>query len=119
MLKKTLTMIIIVTVMGIFTPTTKAHFFKGCKGNFCKRHVVKPFKSKVLAIASCESGRRWYINGLFDGGLQFHPGTWNSTNSKYAFAYQAPPLEQMYRGVVWASMIGWAWRSTAGWPNCG
>lgn len=106
--------------MGISTSVAKSHFTSGCKKNKCKRHVVKPFKKHLLNIASCESGRRWHLNiGLFDGGLQFHPTTWNATGSKYSFAYQAPQIEQMYRAVVWSSKIGWRWRSTAGWPVCG
>ncbi len=101
------------------TTPAQGHFFKGCKKNKCKRHVVKPHNSHLMRIARCESDLRWRINGLFDGGLQFHPTTWNATGSKRAFAYQASPLEQKYRGVIWASKIGYAWRTTAGWPNCG
>ena len=96
-----------------------AHIKKDCKRIICKKHVVKPFKRKVLAIAWCESRQRWYIDSQFDGGLQFSPSTWNRTGSNYLFAYQAPPLEQMYRAVIWASMIGWRWHSPAGWPVCG
>lgn len=95
------------------------HFVAGCKGERCKRHVVRPFRAHLNRIAMCESTRRWHLNGMFDGGLQFHPSTWASTGSRYAFAYLAPPSEQRYRAVVWASRIGWAWHSTAGWPVCG
>lgn len=70
-------------------------------------------------MAHCESRQHWHIDGAFDGGLQFSPSTWSKTGSRYAFAYQAPILEQKYRAVIWASLIGWRWRSTAGWPNCG
>lgn len=114
--------IFMVTAMMAGTATTvpaDAHFTSGCKKNECKRHVLAPFKKHILSIVSCESRRSWFINGRFDGGLQFDPNTWSSTGSKYTFAYQAPPLEQMYRGVVWASKIGWRWKSTAGWPVCG
>lgn len=101
------------------TSAAEAHFTASCKKNHCKRHVVRPFKPRILRMAFCESRNRWKINSLFDGGLQFSPSTWNATGSDYTFAYQAPQLEQMYRSIVWASMIGWQWRSTAGWPNCG
>jgi len=101
------------------TKSAEAHFWKGCEKNKCKRHVIKPHDSHLMRIARCESSLRWYINGLFDGGLQFHPTTWNATSSKFSFAYQAGPLEQKYRAVIWASKIGWAWRTSAGWPNCG
>lgn len=98
---------------------SSAHVVDSCRKPPCKRHVVKPFKAKLDAIAACESGYRWHIDGLFDGGLQFHPSTWTATGSTYRFAHWAPKLEQMYRGVLWARAIGWRWRSTAGWPVCG
>lgn len=119
MRRKILMTAAVVATTGITPTASHAHFTSGCKKNVCKRHVLKPFKQRVLNIASCESHQRWYINSFFDGGLQFEPGTWNSTGSKYSFAYLAPPLEQMYRSVIWASKINWQWRSTAGWPNCG
>lgn len=115
-------LIMAVTLMmpaATITSGADAHFYSGCKKNRCKRHVLKPFKPHVLSIAYCESRLRWGINSVFDGGLQFSPSTWNATGSKYNFAYQAPPLEQMYRGVIWAEKIGWNWHSTAGWPVCG
>jgi hypothetical protein len=92
-----------------------AHFYAGCKKNPCKRHVVKPFNAFLNRLAGCESTHRWFLDGHHDGGLQFDPGTWNATGSKYSFAYQAPILEQKYRAVIWASKIGWAWGSPAGW----
>lgn len=101
------------------TQSAEAHFTLGCKKSVCKKHVVKPFRSRLLRMAWCESRQRWKLNSTFDGGLQFSPSTWNATGSEYSFAYQAPELEQMYRAVVWASMIGWTWHSTAGWPVCG
>ncbi len=97
----------------------EAHFFKSCKKNQCKRHVVKPHNSHLIQMARCESTLRWHLNGTFDGGLQFSPTTWNATGSKYAFAYLASPLEQKYRAVIWANKIGYAWHTTAGWPVCG
>jgi hypothetical protein len=98
-----------------------AHFTSGCRKNPCKRHVVRPYQPKLRAIATCESGRRWHLNtgNGFYGGVQFHPQTWRATGSRYAYAHHAPRLEQKYRTVVWASRIGWAWGSTAGWPVCG
>lgn len=97
------------------------HFYAGCQKDRCKAHVIEPFQPKLRAIATCESGRRWSYNGSsgFDGGFQFSPSTWSSTGSRYAYAWQAPAREQKFRAVVWASKIGWQWRSTAGWPNCG
>lgn len=98
----------------------KAHFYAGCKKNKCKRHVIKPHRDRLDRMHNCEArGAGWFKDGLFDGGLQFTPSTWQATGSPVSFAYMASKTEQRYRAVVWASMIGWAWRSTAGWPNCG
>lgn len=113
-----------VTAVLALTPVlpaepAKAHFNKHCKKNKCKRHVIKPFLPRLNRIAGCESGKRWHLNSNFDGGLQFHPSTWNATGSRYSYAFLAPPLEQKYRAVIWASIIGWNWHSTAGWPVCG
>lgn len=108
-------------LLGFLVAAADAHFTNGCRKDPCKAHVVRPYAAKLDRMARCESGRRWSYNGSsgFDGGLQFHPGTWRATGSRYAFAWQAPPLEQKYRAVVWASRIGFAWSSTAGWPVCG
>lgn len=120
MKRKLLMFVYCILPIGLSSHSAEAHFTASCKKNVCKRHVIKPFVSHLLSIASCESGRRWYLNiGLFDGGFQFSPSTWRATGSKYSFAYQAPPIEQKYRAVVWASKINWSWHSTAGWPVCG
>jgi hypothetical protein len=89
-----------------------------CKKPPCRRAQVRPHLSTLNRIAWCESRNRWHINAYHDGGLQFHPSTWRATGSRYRFAHWAPKLEQQYRAVVWAERIGWAWGSTAGWPNC-
>jgi Transglycosylase-like domain len=68
-------------------------------------------------MAECESSGRWHIDGLFDGGLQFHPSTWRAAGGS-GYAYQASKLEQMYRAVLWHDKIG-TWVTTAGWPRCG
>lgn len=81
--------------------------------------VVAPHNDRLNRIARCESGGRWFLNGLYDGGLQFNPGTWTATGSHYRFAFLAPVIEQKYRAVLWAKRIGWRWSSTAGWPVCG
>lgn len=96
----------------------KGHFYAGCKKSPCKRHVVKPFKPKLLRMASCESNQRWRLDSSYDGGLQFDPGTWRETGSKIPFAYMATMTEQMYRAVIWRFRIG-TWVTTAGWPVCG
>jgi len=118
-MKTILALITATLVMASSAAPAQAHFYAGCKKNRCKRHVVRPFNAHLNAMAWCESRRRWHINGLNDGGLQFSPQTWWRTGSRYSYAYQAPELEQKYRAVIWASKIGWAWHSTAGWPVCG
>lgn len=115
------TIAVLVATVGIaFSPASSdAHFYRHCRTRHCKRHVVRPFKTRLLSIAWCESRRHWHIHGAFDGGMQFGWSTWPRTGSRYSHAYLAPPIEQMYRAVIWSSMIGWAWHSTAGWPVCG
>lgn len=108
--------------IAILAIEADAHYYAGCKHSKCKRHVVRPHNAHLRSMHNCEMRGRtwdWHFNGQFDGGLQFGPSTWNATHSRYRFAYQAPVLEQKYRAVIWAHAIGWAWRSTAGWPNCG
>ncbi len=116
-MKRLLTTVVIAGVMSVPT-TAPAHFTPSCKKNKCKRHVVKPFDAKLDRMAGCESGGRWFLNAYHDGGLQFHPSTWNATGSPYAFAYLAPVLEQKFRAVVWRFKIG-TFVTTAGWPRCG
>lgn len=110
----------VAVVLATFVPPlAPAHFVSSCQGTRCKRHVVRPFNARLERMAGCESTWRWHITGAFDGGLQFSASTWSRTGSRYARAHYAPELEQKYRAVVWARMIGWAWHSTAGWPVCG
>lgn len=117
-MKKTIAALTIAAATFAAAPAS-GHFYAGCKSDKCKAHVIRPHQSHLNAIARCESGFRWHLNGQYDGGLQFSPSTWNATGSRYAYAYQAPPREQKYRAVIWASKIGWNWHSTAGWPVCG
>lgn len=99
--------------------SAEAHFTGSCKKNPCKHHVVSPFDDKLERIHACEArGVGWFRDGPFDGGLQFHPRTWNTLGSRYSFAYVAPKLEQMYRAVILRMRIG-TWVTTAGWPVCG
>jgi peptidoglycan hydrolase CwlO-like protein len=67
------------------------------------------------AIAQCESGGNWALDGQYDGGLQFHPATWlGYGGGKYArFAWQASREEQIAiaEGVLAA-------QGPSAWPNC-
>lgn len=69
------------------------------------------------AVASCESGGRWDYNGSsgFDGGLQFHPGTWTAYRlpSYPAYAYQASAYQQVQVAERVLAAQGWG-----AWPVC-
>jgi hypothetical protein len=78
--------------------------------------VVRPYRTKLLRIASCESGRRWHIatgNGFY-GGVQFTLGTWHAVGGR-GYPHHASRLEQMYRAVKVHLRRG----SWADWPVCG
>jgi hypothetical protein len=68
------------------------------------------------AMAMCESSQRWHLNvGLFDGGLQFQPSTWDAYGGRAfaRWAWQATKLEQ----IVIASRV-LATQGPSAWPNC-
>lgn len=68
------------------------------------------------AIALCESSQRWHLNvGIFDGGLQFLPSTWNAYGGQQfaQFAWQATKLEQMVVASRTLSAEG-----PSAWPHC-
>jgi hypothetical protein len=69
------------------------------------------------ALASCESGQDWSYNGGsgFDGGLQFHPGTWSSYRlpGYPAYAYQASAAQQIAVAERVLADQGWL-----AWPAC-
>lgn len=117
-MRRLLSLVIVAGALIVPAASAQGHFYAGCKKSKCKRHVVKPYDRKLDRMARCESTTHWFINSTFDGGLQFHPATWDSTGSHYSFAYLAPILEQKYRAVIWYFRIG-TWVTTAGWPRCG
>lgn len=118
-LRNALATLAVVFTPAIATTTAQSHFYAGCKKNKCKQRAIAPFNDHLNRIARCESGGDWYNDSQFDGGLQFDSGTWSQTGSKFATADLAGVLEQKYRAVIWASKIGFAWHTTAGWPVCG
>jgi hypothetical protein len=78
------------------------------------RHVVAPYRAKLLRIAACESTGRWrIINAPYSGGLQFTASTWRSAGG-HGLAARASRLEQMYRAVLTMRSQSWA-----AWPVCG
>ncbi|MBW3659548.1 MAG: DUF348 domain-containing protein [Actinobacteria bacterium] len=66
-------------------------------------------------LAQCESGGRWSYDGAYDGGLQFHPDTWNRWKpSGYpAYAWQASAEQQIAVGKRLHAVRGWS-----PWPSC-
>src|SRR4051812_12073419 len=78
--------------------------------------VVRPFRRKLLRIAACESGGRWFINtgNGFYGGLQFILETWWGVGGQ-GYPHLNSKLEQMYRAVKVFKRRG----SWADWPICG
>jgi len=66
-------------------------------------------------LAQCESGGRWNHDGRYDGGLQFHPDTWNRWKPAGApqYAWQASPQVQIQAGQRLQANQGWS-----PWPSC-
>ncbi len=61
---------------------------------------MRPHPRSVWArLARCESNGDWSYNGpaIYDGGLQFHPQTWEShrPESYPQQAWEATPAEQI------------------------
>lgn len=85
-------------------------------------------RSVWFRLADCESGEwvnsgesfiensaDWYVNGQFDGGLQFHPNTWNwlKPDGYPAYAYQATIEQQINVAERVLEKQGWK-----AWPTC-
>lgn len=71
---------------------------------------------KWAPILQCESGGDWYIShGLYEGGLQFHPGTWDAYKlpGYPEAAYQATPAQQIAVAELVLADQGWG-----AWPAC-
>jgi hypothetical protein len=87
-----------------------------CRVKRYKRRVVRPYYSKLMRIAWCESTNRWHIatgNGFY-GGLQFTYGTWHSVGGR-GYPHWYSKLEQMYRAVLVRRRTG----NWGDWPVCG
>ena len=75
------------------------------------------------SLAQCESGGTWdydasrysFGNGLFDGGLQFHPSTWTDYKDPGdpQYAWQASPARQIAVAERVLAAQGWG-----AWPTC-
>lgn len=69
-----------------------------------------------IQVADCESDRRWHIDALHDGGVQFHPTTWSAfkPDGYPAYAWQATPVQQVHVAELVLAVQG-----PGAWPNCG
>lgn len=68
------------------------------------------------SLAQCESSGDWQSTvGIYEGGLQFHPRTWDSTkpDSYPDAAYQATPQQQIHVAEIVLRKQGWK-----AWPSC-
>lgn len=78
------------------------------------RSTGVPWLDQALCIHQYESVN-WFLDGHHDGGMQFNPGTWRRAGGS-GYAFQAAPIEQLYRAFrIWSQDDG-SWRewSTAG-----
>lgn len=67
-------------------------------------------------LARCESGGNWASSvGLYEGGLQFHPSTWdrNKPSGYPDAAYQASRAQQIQVAERVLAQQGWG-----AWPSC-
>lgn len=66
-------------------------------------------------LAQCESGGNWHLDSTYDGGLQFHPDTWNRWKPRGypGYAYQATREQQIHVGKRLHAARGWS-----PWPHC-
>lgn len=83
---------------------------------------VVPPSSRWDTLAECESHGEWdygphsgWGSGKFQGGLQFHPNTWDSYKPEGypAEAYQASREQQIAVAELVLAEQGWA-----AWPAC-
>jgi len=74
-----------------------------------------PYNADWDAIAQCESGGNWHLDGVYDGGLQFHPDTWLAYGGgQYArYAWQASREQQI---AVAEKVL--AAQGPGAWPHC-
>jgi hypothetical protein len=101
-------------------PTFEGKAIRHACGQDCRqrdrwRRTIRPYRSRLLRIAECESNGRWHIstgNGYY-GGLQFSLSSWRAVGG-YGYPHHASRLEQMYRAVLLSRQGGWDH-----WPVCG
>ena len=81
-----------------------------------QRRFRRAWRSSVwVRLAACESNGKWHIDGYFDGGLQFLPGTWSAYRPARfpRHAHRATPLQQVIVARRVLRVEGWN-----AWPAC-
>jgi hypothetical protein len=84
--------------------------------NLWRKRFANALERSVWSrLAECESNGHWDIDADFDGGLQFHPGTWSSYRpAGYPeYAYEATPAQQIR--VARRVLADQGWNA---WPAC-
>lgn len=100
-----------------------AHYYEGCRGQDCKRHVIKPYiRSFLLPVGTCESARgTWSLKkglraispaGKYRGRYQFGMPDWRRAGGT-GDPIDADWLTQAYIAVKWLHING-----RDSWPNC-
>ncbi len=87
-----------------------------------KQRAVRPHRPWLRSLGWCESKNRLRAiggGGAFRGKYQFSMRTWYAAGGR-GDPINASELEQSYRAVKWARIIGWNnVHTTMGWPVCG
>ena len=81
-----------------------------------ERRLEKAWRESVwVELAGCESDGDWHVDADFDGGLQFHPGTWATYRLPGfpGYAYEATPMQQVIVARRVLAAEGWN-----AWPAC-
>lgn len=120
-MKRTLAVAALSVASIIPAAPAKAHFYKGCKKNPCKKHVVKPHQSWLHSTGNCEtrgyglwaSLRAHSPTGQYHGRFQFDLSSWRGAGGR-GDPHNGGLLEQRFRAVVWLHLAG-----RNAWPNCG
>lgn len=117
--------ILALIIFLVINAASQAHYVAGCKGEVCKKQVIKPYKASFLRpVGYCEAARHkgGYSlkaglrvhdpSGTYHGRYQFDLGSWRGAGGT-GDPHAADWLEQAYRAVVWLHRNG-----RDSWPNC-
>ena len=93
----------------------EGHYYSGCKGSVCKRHVIKPHTGWLAKVRWCETRNRNIhgAGGVYHGYYQFDWSSWRGAGGR-GDPHRHVKLTQSYRAVIWLHRAG-----RGAWPNCG